>query len=819
MSEETILCKKCETPIVLPKKLKDLLSKTEINPILKLDELLHLCPRCKAQTFAEQTIGEALQRVPRDWPLPKRRSEERKSVRFDKRTGATVYKSQCYICNSGCDALVYEKEGKVIKVEGDPSSPITKGTLCCKGLASKEQLYHRDRLLYPMKRIGKRGEGHWQRISWDEALDTAVERFKEIEKKYGPDSIVLATGTKRGTWCDYFMRFANAWGKQFTSTGWAQCAIPRQLAGLMVLGGYAAECPDFSKANCILIWGTNPANNWPHHALSMMEAWSRGAPLIVVDPELRETSSKADIWLQLRPGTDAALGLGFLNVIINENLYDKKFVNEWCVGFDELKARVQEYDLDKVERITWVPKERIREAARLYATIKPACMMHSVGIEQNADTISSCLATVMLPAITGNLDIPGGNIFPMFKDIRGRGDLEYTLKHLITEEREKNIRGSAEYPLLSSHACMLYPSAHNATLWKTILTGEPYPIKGMYIHACNLIVNVANSKQVEEALRSLDFILAVDIMMNPTIELADMVLPATTWIERDELTSHHQASYNAIQIGQTVVRSGECRTNYAIINELAKRLDVKHMFPPESDEPFFNFLLEKTGLTWKELKERGGHSFLDVYKKYEKNGFNTPSKKVELANRKMRNLGMDPLPKYREPDESPISTPELAKEYPLIITTGGRVSMFRHSEGRNISILRDLMPHPLMSINPVTAKELGIQEGDDVIIETPRAGMEAKAYLTEGIHPEVVQLPSHWAGNYNVNLVMDNEHCAPFVGSTQLRCQLCRVNPVRNSSRYDSKPSGALNPAGIVLKSNPAAEQRGIISNGVKRKK
>ena len=775
MSKDNILCKRCGTPIVLPKNIKDILSKAEISQTIKWDELLHLCPRCRAQTFAERTIGGDLQKVVRNWPLPKRRSEERKSIRFDKRMGATVYKSQCYICNSGCDALVYEKEGKVIKVEGDPSSPITKGSLCCKGLASKEQLYHRDRLLYPMKRIGKRGEGHWQRISWDEALDTAAERFKEIEKRYGPDSIVLATGTKRGTWCDYFMRFANAWGKQFTSTGWAQCAIPRQLAGLMVLGGYAAECPDFSNANCILIWGTNPANNWPHHALSMMERWAEGIPLIVVDSELRETSSKADIWLQPRPGTDAALGLGFLNVIIHEDLYDKEFVEKRCLGFDELKARVQEFNLDEVEKITWVPKDKIREAARLYATRKPACLMHSCAIEQNADTISSCLATVMLTAVTGNLDIPGGNLFPMFKDIRGRGDLEYTLRQLITEEREKNIRGSTEYPLLSSNACMLYPSAHNATLWKTILTGDPYPIKGMYIHACNLLVNVANSRQVEEALRSLDFILAVDIMMNPTVELADILLPATTWIERDEVASHHQASYNAIQIGQTVVRLGECRTNYAIINELAKRLDIKHMFPPESDEPFFNFLLEKIGLTWKELKERGGYYFPNVYKKYERNGFNTPSKKVELANSKMKNLGMDSLPRYLEPDESPISTPELAKEYPLIITTGGRVSMFRHSEGRNIPILRDLMPHPLMSIHPLTAEELGIKEGDDVVVETPRAWMEAKAYLTEGIHPKVVQLPSHWINEYNVNMVMDNERCAPYIGSAQLRCQLCRV--------------------------------------------
>jgi anaerobic selenocysteine-containing dehydrogenase len=286
---------------------------------------------------------------------------------------------------------------------------------------------------------------------------------------------------------------------------------------------------------------------------------------------------------------------------------------------------------------------------------------------------------------------------------------------------------------------------------------------------------VANSRQVAEALRNLDFLVVVDIMMTPTGNLADILLPAATWIERDEVACHHQASYNAIQLGQTVLRLGECRSNYAIMNDLARRLGIGHMFPPESDEPFFDFMLEKTGLTWKELKAKGGYTFPNVYKKYEKAGFNTPSKKVELASSKMRSLGMDPLPRYQEPSESPVSTAALAETYPLIITTGGRASMYRHSEGRNIPILRDLMPHPLMSIHPDTARELDIQEGDDVIVETPRGSMEVKASLTEGIDPRVVQLPSHWTNEHNVNLVMDNERCAPYIGSTQLRCQLCRV--------------------------------------------
>lgn len=234
MPRNDLFCKRCGSPFSLPKKLESILTQPGPPRPKNLRELFRYCPKCRPQAFAERTVGNNLQKRPRNWPLPERRSEPLTPIRFDKRTKATVYKSQCYICNSGCDARVYEKDGKVIKVEGDPSSPVTKGTLCCKGLASKEQLYHPDRPLYPMKRMGKRGEGKWQRISWDEALDTAAERFKEIEKKYGPDSIVLATGTKRGTWVDYIMRFANAWGKQWTATGWAQCVLPRYTAGLSV---------------------------------------------------------------------------------------------------------------------------------------------------------------------------------------------------------------------------------------------------------------------------------------------------------------------------------------------------------------------------------------------------------------------------------------------------------------------------------------------------------------------------------------------------------------------------------------------------------
>jgi anaerobic selenocysteine-containing dehydrogenase len=664
------------------------------------------------------------------------------------------------------------KDGKVVRVEGDPSSPLTKGTLCCKGLASKEMLYHPDRLLYPLRRRGERGEGKWERISWGEALDTIAKRFREIEEKYGEDSIVLATGTSRG-WVHYFVRFANAYGKQWMAPGIAQCLYPRITGQILVLGSTATESPHYEQTQCMLIWGSNPTTTNPVQAVGMMEAWSRGAKMIVVNPVFTEAASKADIWLQIRPGTDAALALGMLYVIINEGLYDKKFVDEWCFGFEELKERIEQYSLERVEKIVRVSGSRIREAARMYATIKPASITQRVSIEQNADTISTCRSVAMLAALTGNIDVPGGNLISMAKKVQDRS-IDTWSKYLTKEQHEKRL-GSKDYPLLAGEACLLQPSAHNYMVWQAILTGKPYPVRAIYCQGNNMLVAYGNSRIVRDALMSLDFFVVADLFMTETAKIADIVLPAATWMERNAVTVNNDTvSINLFHLQQKVVEIAECWTDFKILNELAKRLGFEEkMFP--TDEAYCDYVLEPSGMTFEEFKKVGRLSVPYSFRKYEAKGFNTPSGKIQLYDKRLENLGFDPLPSYREPTESPEGTPELAKEYPLIITTGGRVPVFRHSELRNIPILREIVPDLHASIHPETAKTLGINNGDQVIVESPRGSMEAKAYLTEGIAPEVVQIPSHWSGKNNVNLIMDNKNCAPMIGSTQLRCQLCRI--------------------------------------------
>jgi anaerobic selenocysteine-containing dehydrogenase len=245
-------------------------------------------------------------------------------------------------------------------------------------------------------------------------------------------------------------------------------------------------------------------------------------------------------------------------------------------------------------------------------------------------------------------------------------------------------------------------------------------------------------------------------------------------MERGGVALHDQTSFNGIHLQQKLAQIGECRTDYTVLNELAAKLGFgERMFP--SDDAYFDFLLKPSGITYEELKKKGRISIPDTFKKYETNGFNTPSRKVQIYDPRLEELGFDPLPAYREPTESPVSTPELAKEYPLIMTTGGRVPVFRHSELRNIPVLKEIVPELLVTINPETASRLGIGDNDSIIIESPRGRMEARASLTEGIDPRVVQVPSHWPGKNNVNLLTDNKACAPMIGSAQLRCQLCRI--------------------------------------------
>lgn len=323
----------------------------------------------------------------------------------------TVFKSACRMCHGGCGVLVHVKSGKVVKIEGNPDSPASQGKICPKGLASIEHLYHPDRITHPLKRIGERGEGKWKRITWEEAYQILVEKIEILQCRYGPETVAVGHGTGRYHF-SHVLRFAHAIGTpNWVEPGTAQCFIPRIIAsgvtyGDLIVSDYGYNGVTHPK--CLLCWGKHPYISGPdaESQFRVKNCLKQGPKLIVIDPRETQMAKMADIWLKVRPGTDAALALAFSHVIIEEKLYDREFIENRTVGFEALKERVQQYTPEKAAEICWVPAEQIRAAARLYAGTKPAAMTWGNALEHNTNAFQNARAVGILPALTGNIDIP-----------------------------------------------------------------------------------------------------------------------------------------------------------------------------------------------------------------------------------------------------------------------------------------------------------------------------------------------------------------------------------------------------------------------------
>jgi thiosulfate reductase/polysulfide reductase chain A len=702
---------------------------------------------------------------------------------------AKIIRSICQACHCNCGVLVHVEDGKVTRVTGDPGHPMNRGFICVKGQAQPELLYHPDRLKYPMKRTGERGQGKWRRISWDDALDEISARLTKIQEKYGAESIAVMTGTGPRTGNNTARLLCLMLGTPnrisvdnhicFAPSTIAESATYGVMTTMMEIG------PDYRNAECIVVWGANPLVSHPPRGQEIVQAKrKRDAKLIVIDPRRTELAAMADLWLQVRPGTDLALALGMINVIIDEGLYDKEFVANWCHGFDELKNHVNEYTPEKVAEITWLSPDSIREAARLYATTKPAVLHHRIGLEHNINSTQADRACAILIALTSNLDVKGGNLFQMLPEGFANPCNQLNFPPAVQAKRI----GEKEYPLARGFV-------HCGLVVESLLEGRPYPLKAMYCTTGNPVVNMQNSKKMWRALQNLELLVVADFFMQPTAELADYILPASTWLEKDDMGDFPNLMYtNYIAAGQKVVEPlYECRDDRKILLEMQKRIDWPDRVPmPWKDVDELNdAMVAGLGITFKDLQDKGYIVEPMKYKKYTEKGFNTPTGKVELYATRLKDYGYDPLPTYNEPPESPISTPELLPEYPLILITGGRNLAFFNTEGRQINRLRKLLPEPLIEIHPDTARGYGIIEGDWVWLATPQVKGERiklKARLTDSVHPKVVHAPHGWwfpekpgpehgCFDANVNVVLSGDPPRePICGSVRTRGTLCNVS-------------------------------------------
>jgi anaerobic selenocysteine-containing dehydrogenase len=694
-----------------------------------------------------------------------------------------VTKSFCRMCHGGCGVLVYAKAGKVAKIAGDPECPINHGTLCSKGLASAKLAYHPDRLTYPVRRVGAKGSGQWERLSWDEALDAIAERILFYRDQFGAESVVLGYGTGRDNESVIY-RFANLLGTPNVLTAGHFCYGPRISTSIITCG--TNPVVDYeNQPKCIMVWGNNLVigNSDEYKGESLSVAVDKGAKLIVVDPRLTRLAARADVWLQLRPGTDGALALGMLHVIIQEALYDKDFVENYVYGWEPFVNRVKEYSLERVEEITWVPKEKIREAARLYATTKPAAIQWGVAIEQQVNCADNDRLLMCLMGITGNIDVPGGQALFQSPRIRNVGHFG-AHRMLPDSQREKRLGG--ERFRLGANFAIINPKC----VWDAIVEERPYPVKMLFLISSNPLVTRANAREVYRALQKVPFMAVSDFFLTPTAELADIVLPAATWLEMDYIGDFWKR-HGYILPRRKVIQVGECRSDHEMLNDLAHRVGQgEHWW--DNFEQALDWILEPIGITWQEFKKMDYIRGDLIHEKYRERGFSTPSRKFELYSTFLERLGYDPLPQHREPPESPYSTPTLFKEFPYILITGRRLPGFFHSENRQIPWMRELHRDPVVEIHPDTAKKEGIKEGDWVYIESPRGRVRQRAKFFSGMDPRVVSAehgwwfpekkdPDHGWEDSNINILTDNSfsNCDPAMGATHVRTLLCKIYPER----------------------------------------
>lgn len=702
-----------------------------------------------------------------------------------------IVRSSCRMCHGVCQVLIHMKGDRVERITGDPESPISRGHICSKGAASPELLYHPDRLTVPLRRVGKRGENKWERISWNDALDEITARFGQFKEESGSEYVGIAHGTGR-PYIEFATRFANAFGTPNVIGPGYYCFGVRVVASAYTLGqlpivdvyGFGGK-----KPACVVIWGCNITHSGSADGMcgaTIQRALKTADKVIVIDPMRTRPAGKADHWLQLRPGTDGALALAMIQVIIEENLYEHEFIQNHTVGFEQLVEHIEPFTPEWAANITRLTAEDIRATARTYANTSPACMLWGSVIDASASNFQTARALLILKALTGNIDRPGGDVLWVPpQGIRQKSSLmnpdQKGAQFLPPEKKERSVI-FGKYPL--------DVFGHPPSFWKSVVTGDPYRIRGLWIIGSNPLLCQTNPLLIEKALKDhLEFTVVSDFFMTPTSMLADLVLPAAMWLETDDVVSMHKIW--CMLARKKVAQVGEVKDDREVVIQLANRLGLKEAFPWKDYKDYLDWLLEESGLNFEEFCEIGLVPGEMKYYKYKESGFKTPSGKFEIYSSICESMGLSPLPVYREPALSPLSAPEISEEYPFILTTGARTRTYFISEGRQIESLRKINPDPIVEIHPSTAGSLGIKDGNWVWIESPEnARVQLRAKLFDGISPDVVSAQHAWwfpeegPPEYgwkksNINLLLgDKAGYDPETGSECLRSSLCKIYPV-----------------------------------------
>jgi len=677
-----------------------------------------------------------------------------------------VVKTICNMCASRCGIDVYVENGRITKVTGMQESPFN--MLCVKARGIPELAHSKERLTSPLMKLG----GTFKEVSWDEALSFAAEKLTALKQKHGARSLLVHIGVPFIYSQTEYMarRFCDLFGTPNYTTGASFCFLARVIGESLTCGAYlSAHYPGAPK--CMVIWGQNPTESRLLQADFIHALLGRGSKLIVIDPRVTPLARRADIHAQIRPGTDCALALAMLNVIIEEGLYDREFVEEWTVGFPELATHVKEYPPEKVAPITWIKAETIREMARMYATNSPSAISPGISLDHSTNGIQAIRAVTTLMAITGNIDVPGGNTYgPGFRmaNLRVQG---------------KPVDGppvGTEYPIFTRYT----QEQSVVPAIEQLCTGNPYPIKALLVTGCNPALTWPNSNKFPRCRENLDLMVVMDIFMSDTAKMADLVLPGTSFLETENMRTYpSDMSRGGLPLiaksNRVIDPVGNSMEDWKIWAELASKMGFAEYFPWKGNQELFEFLLQGTNISLEQLRQNPGGVYYGgrSHKKYLTEGFNTPSRKVEIYSKTLEDHHYDPLPTFHEPKESPVSRKDIADKYPYLFVSGSRTIVYHHSQCRNLSVLRKILPEPLLEINPQTALELDIKDSDYVKVESPRGSVKVKARLTKDVLPATVFMQHGWR-EANANLLTNDEERDPISGYPGFRSVMCRLTKV-----------------------------------------
>jgi anaerobic selenocysteine-containing dehydrogenase len=685
----------------------------------------------------------------------------------------------CHVCPGRCAVKVVVEDGKVVDMKPDKESglpneqcPVKKGRH-----SIPEVLSHPDRLTHPLKRVGARGEGKWERISWDEALNTIAGKLLSLKAEYGAESVVFGLGEPKGMEFAFAQRLATVFGTPNVITPAWSCGIPSSAASAFTYGWNCVPDEEHLPA-LVVMWGVN--NNFTSGGMrreTFEKAISGGTKVVVVDPRKTDMASVADLWIRIRPSCDGVLAMGMLKVIVEEELYDKPFVDEWCIGFDLLKDELQNVSLKEVEEVSWVPEATVREFARLYATTKPASIQWGNGLDTCANAFPNARAISILRAITGNLNVPGGDLFltpaPYLRP--GKFFLLSKFPRDLEKAAGKQFKLALKSALIPPHAFA-----------DSVLSDERNRIRAGVFVLTNPIISYPDSKKTYEAFMKLEFSVISEIFMTPTSAMADIVLPVAWGMEREEI-GYWPGWYEEVRAYPKIVDPpGEAWPDTKWLNELAKKLGLGEYFW-EHDHEAFEEWLKPSGLSYEDLKRK---RVLHCKTEYKKHDYRTASGKVEISSQKAADFGYSPVPLWSEVS----AIPSLTEKYPLLMTNA-KEDVYMGTGYKHVASLRVMKAEPCVEMHPETAHGLGLKEGEMVWIETHKGKIVQRLFLDDHLDPRIVVTSFGWwfpehSGNMfdwdksNINVLTRSE--APYdvgVGTTDVRGVPCRVMPVTISSQ------------------------------------